>query len=206
MITSWKSTPLALAIAVTLLLPACGTQPSEQSGAEKEDLKGEKGVETASDAVKAGMPAPDFELATLEGETRHLAAMKGEKVVLLVLWAVWCPPCIEEVPLLNELHAKYADQGLEILALGVPHGQDEKAIRGFLKRNDVRYTILFDAEDQVSPRYGALFVPHNYLIGADGTLDYEGTVMPKDLEERVQRLLAEIPAASADRSAVTASN
>jgi peroxiredoxin len=206
MTTNWKNPILAIATAAILLLPACGSQPSDRTAWEEADPQGEEEIEPAVGAVTAGMEAPDFELATLEGETRHLAAMKGEKVVLLVLWAVWCPPCIEEVPLLNELHAKYADQGLEILALGVPHGQDEKAIRGFLKRNEVRYTILFDAEDLVSPRYGALFVPHNYLIGSDGTLDYEGTVMPKDLEERIQRLLAEIPAASPNRTARSASN
>lgn len=160
------------------------------------NLAGDGKADWTAGAVAVGELAPEFRLKTLDGKSKNLADMKGENVVLLDLWAVWCPPCVGAVPVLNEMHAKFSNRGLVILGIGVPHGQDEKAVRGFLERTEVRYPILFDAEDQVSTLYGAMFVPRYYLIAADGTLNYEGTVLPEDLEERIEILLTQIPEGS----------
>lgn len=144
-------------------------------------------------AKNLGKLVPDFTLKTIDGEVKHLAEMRGNKVVLVVLWAVWCPPCIEEVPVLNALQNKYRDRGLEVLGLGVPYGQNEKAIRGFMKRNEVSYSILFDEKNQVTSKLGAIYVPYSYLIALDGTLAFEGSELPPDLDQRIEALLDKVP-------------
>ncbi len=143
--------------------------------------------------MKTGNPVPDFKLVDLEGNEFHLAEAKNHKVVFLILWAVWCDPCIEEIPKLNELQEKYGERGLEILGVAVPYGQDEKGVRGFARRNTILYPLLFDDNDVISEQLGAMFVPHNYLIGADGVLSYEGASIPNNIESRIEALLKEIP-------------
>ncbi|MCZ6670581.1 MAG: TlpA disulfide reductase family protein [Acidobacteria bacterium] len=176
---------------ISIWLPAAGMAGGTGTGAGEWDVA----------AKNLGKLVPDFTLKTIDGEVKHLAEMRGNKVVLVVLWAVWCPPCIEEVPILTALQNKYRDRGLEVLGLGVPYGQNEKAIRGFMKRNEVSYSILFDENDEVTSKLGAIYVPYSYLIAPDGTLAYEGSELPPDLERRIETLLDKLPASVTTASA-----
>ena len=94
---------LTLFAAVLLLAPVgCGS-PSPEPGAEA------AGAGPVS--IGEGDPAPAFTLEDLEGNPVHLADSTGQ-VRLLDFWATWCAPCREEIPMLNELHEKFSDQGL----------------------------------------------------------------------------------------------
>lgn len=67
--------------------------------------------------AELGAPAPDFSFTLLQsGETVRLEEYSGS-VVLINWWATWCAPCLEELPALNELQAKYADRGLVVLTI-----------------------------------------------------------------------------------------
>ncbi len=64
-----------------------------------------------------GAPAPDFTFTHLESqEIGSLSDYRGN-VVLINWWATWCAPCLEELPDLNELQAKYAEDGLTVLTI-----------------------------------------------------------------------------------------
>ncbi|HEY4261376.1 MAG TPA: TlpA disulfide reductase family protein [Schlesneria sp.] len=78
-------------------------------------------------ALLSGMPAP--ELPEIEcwknGPGVNLADLKG-KCVILDFWGYWCGPCVGRMPELFKLHAKYHDQGLEIIGIHVDLGEQEK--------------------------------------------------------------------------------
>lgn len=60
---------------------------------------------------------PSISFRRLADDTPHeLRDFRGS-VVVLNLWATWCPPCLEEMPTLDRLHASYEDQGLVVIAL-----------------------------------------------------------------------------------------
>ena len=58
--------------------------------------------------VRVSFPAPELTLTDLNGVTRSLADFRGQ-VVLVNLWATWCPPCKEEMPTLQAYHNKHKD-------------------------------------------------------------------------------------------------
>lgn len=65
------------------------------------------------------------------------------KVVILDFWATNCPPCIEEIPHLNELRAKYGDDNLRIVGMHVGDDEDRKLVPEFVQRLKISYTLAY---------------------------------------------------------------
>ncbi|HJS18028.1 MAG TPA: TlpA disulfide reductase family protein, partial [Anaerolineales bacterium] len=66
--------------------------------------------------VKVDYPAPELILTDLAGNASSLADYHGQ-VVLVNLWATWCPPCKEEMPALESYYRRHVDEGLVIIAV-----------------------------------------------------------------------------------------
>src|SRR5262249_31052239 len=65
--------------------------------------------------------APDFSVADVEGKTVRLSALRG-KVVLVNVWATWCPPCRDEMPSMERLYRQLAGPDFELLAVSEDEG------------------------------------------------------------------------------------
>lgn len=127
------------------------------------------GGEGARNVVAIGNPAPAFGAPTLAGDTMTLASLRGE-VVLLNLWATWCPPCREEMPALEALHRQHGAEGLRVLGVSIDEASDRAEIEEFLRQNDITFTVLHDTEQRVTGVFRTTGVPETFLIGRDGTL------------------------------------
>ncbi|HKP51861.1 MAG TPA: TlpA disulfide reductase family protein [Chloroflexia bacterium] len=133
--------------------------------------------------IAIGEVAPDFALPSPDGKAYSLSQFKG-KVVLLELFAPWCPHCQEDAPIFNEVYEKYKDQGVQVLAVsGSPWGhklQEEQAaeqtptpismddIIWFRDTYKVPFPMLFDKDLKAAEAYGLAFYPTVYVIGKDG--------------------------------------
>lgn len=113
--------------------------------------------------VEIGDKAPEFELA---GGVR-LADYRG-KLVLLNFWATWCPPCVAEMPSLNNLYERFREDGLVVL--GVSVDEEEEIYDRFLERWGVSFPTVRDPERTVSVRYGTMKYPETYLIDRQGVV------------------------------------
>jgi len=135
----------ALAIAALLLLAGCysGTRPP-----------------------RVGETAPDFVLQNA-GKAVALHDFKGE-VVVLNFWATWCPPCIQELPSLEQLQTKFKDRGVEVV--GVSVDVDGNAYRQFLKDHKVDFLTVRDPDQKSNTLYGTFKFPETYIIDRRGIL------------------------------------
>jgi cytochrome c biogenesis protein CcmG, thiol:disulfide interchange protein DsbE len=116
----------------------------------------------------SGQKAPDFTLEDLDGKPVTLSSYKG-KVVILSFWAVWCPPCKEELQSFNKLYNMYKNRGLVILA--VSSDRSLTTVKEFIAGNHVSYTVLFDEKLAVSrDTYKAFMVPTTFVIDRRGTI------------------------------------
>jgi cytochrome c biogenesis protein CcmG, thiol:disulfide interchange protein DsbE len=115
--------------------------------------------------VKVGDQAPNFSIKTDTGKiiTAHDF---GGKLLILNFWATWCPPCINEVPSLNQLQQELGPKGLVVL--GVSEDEDPKAYRDFLDRFRVSYMTSRDPSKETKLKYGTLQIPESYLIDSTG--------------------------------------
>lgn len=115
--------------------------------------------------VNAGDKAPNFSIATDAGKT-VTARDFGGKLLLLNFWATWCPPCIEEIPGLNEMARQLGPKGLVIL--GVSVDKDEALYKQFLARNPLAYLTARDPQQNINLSYGTVQYPESYLIDRNG--------------------------------------
>jgi thiol-disulfide isomerase/thioredoxin len=119
--------------------------------------------------VAIGSPAPAYRSNTLAGDSVSLAQRRG-RVVLLNIWATWCHPCRDEIPVLERLHERYAARGLNLIGVSVDTRGAERDIQDFLQRYRMTYEIWHDPDERVSSIFLAVGVPATFLIAKDGTL------------------------------------
>lgn len=119
-----------------------------------------------------------FCLATLAGlllcaptapaaDTLDLNEFKG-KVVVLDFWASWCVPCRRSFPWLNEMHARYANDGLVIIGVNLDH--DREAAEAFLAEFPADFRIHYDDTMQLAVEYEVQAMPSSFVIGRDGEI------------------------------------
>ena len=112
------------------------------------------------------LPAPDFTLATLDGETLRLSDYSG-KVVLLNFWATFCAPCREEMPALQALWKEYREQGFVVLAVAADRSSVDP-VRNFIEAGHYSFPVPLDPDGTVRNQYEVTALPMTYLIGRDG--------------------------------------
>ena len=117
-----------------------------------------------------GKPVPDFSATDLDGNLISLQDYRG-KVVLLDFWAVWCIPCLEEMPNVKKIYDTYKDKGFDII--GISLDDSEKRLRDYLKENEISWRQVFSGKGPLSPvaqQYNLPGIPAGWLIARDGTL------------------------------------
>ena len=125
-----------------------------------------------ADPVSAliGNTVPDFSATDLDGNPISLEQYRG-KVVLLDFWAVWCEPCIAEMPTVKRVYDTYKDEGFDII--GISLDSDEESLRNYLKENEIPWRQVFSAkgwDSPVSQQYGIRAIPALWLIDKEGKL------------------------------------
>jgi thiol-disulfide isomerase/thioredoxin len=115
--------------------------------------------------------ASDFELLNMDEEKRKLSDYRG-KVVLLNFWATWCPPCIREMPSMEQLHQQINADDFSVIAINQMEDIDQVfSFTGQLEI-DPTFEILFDSRSEVSQAYAVRGLPTTYLIDKQGNIRY----------------------------------
>ncbi len=137
-----------------------------------------------------GITAPNFDLATLDGQRVKLSDYRG-KAVLLNFWATWCSPCKVEMPWFVDLQKRYGNDGLVILGVAMDDS-DAPKIAEFASEMGVNYPVLLGT-DKVSEEYGNVeFLPTTFYIDREGKIVGKGTGLlgRSEIEDNVRKALA----------------
>ncbi|UCG07095.1 MAG: TlpA family protein disulfide reductase [Desulfobacterales bacterium] len=115
-----------------------------------------------------GRPAPNFEFPGLDGKIVSLSDYRA-KVVLVNIWATWCPPCIEEMPSMQKLYNELSGENFEILAVSID-ALGIKAVAPFMKAYNLTFPALIDREGTIQNLYKTTGVPESFIIDREGIL------------------------------------
>lgn len=125
------------------------------------------GASQVGAAPPPGTEAPDFALKSTAGENLRLSEYRGD-VVLLAFFATWCGDCRAQASALSELHARYGDAGLELLAVSLD--QSMRQASDMAKTLDVTYPVLHDAGGAVGKLYEVDRMPVVVMIDRSGVV------------------------------------
>ena len=122
-------------------------------------------------ALEVGNTVPPFALSSTRGKLES-GSLKG-KLVYVDFWASWCVPCKQSFPWMNEMQAKYAEQGLHVLAINV----DARAADAekFLTQVPAKFQVAFDSSGDTPKQFSVKSMPSSYLIDGDGRVVYVHT-------------------------------
>ncbi|HZX79052.1 TlpA disulfide reductase family protein [Lysobacter sp.] len=127
-------------------------------------------------AAHAGAPKigegdmpPDVFGKDESGQPISLERLRG-KVVILTFWATWCPYCLKELPILENIQNLAGKDRIEVIAINWKEDRDTyRAVKRRLK--DLTLTLTSDTSGRIGEAYGVQAIPHMLMIGKDGRVD-----------------------------------
>jgi len=170
---------------ILLGIAALMAWPREPAGA---------GSESASSSnrtlpVPVEYEAPDLSLQDLAGEQRSLEDYRGQ-VVLVNLWATWCPPCKAEMPVLQEYYKDHAAQGFVTIAIS--DGDPAPAVADFVQEYGLTFPVWLDPEYIATDKaFKTRNLPSSFVIDREGIirLRWVGEIDRETLEAYVTPLI-----------------
>lgn len=156
-------------------------------------VEGERG--TAQGALSESKPLT-FQVKRYPGGEPYSIESDRGSVVLLDVWATWCEPCKDALPLYEQLGKEYGSRGLKVYALNVD--EDTRGIQAFLDEAKVSLPVLLDANAVVAEKtLQVKLMPTSYLLDRRGVVRFihEGFA-----EEFLQKYQTEIEQLLAERA------
>jgi thiol-disulfide isomerase/thioredoxin len=111
--------------------------------------------------------AIDFQLPSVAGRALRLREQRGQ-VVFLNFWAIWCPPCRHEMPMLEQLYQALREQPFVLWAVNFQEGQEE--VSRYVQGQRLHFPVLLDLDGSVSRRYTVPGLPMTYIIDCAGMI------------------------------------
>ncbi|HEX3906046.1 MAG TPA: TlpA disulfide reductase family protein [Polyangia bacterium] len=147
------------------------------------------GAEGGGTGGPVGAPLPALTVDALSGRAINVASYKG-RVLLLDVWASWCDPCKQELPVLNEMARRLKSQGIDILAVSVD--QERANVEKFLRAHGGRWalTVAHDPRGEIAELLQPDKMPTSYVIDRSGIVRYVNAgFLPGDASTIEQHLL-----------------
>ena len=137
----------------------------------------------------AGTKMPSFSLASAQTGKMISSSQFAGKARLVVFFATWCMPCMQEVPALMSLQDEYGQDNFTVVAISVDRRLND--VKNFMNRAQVNYPVLLADRRVVNAFGGIPGLPTSFLVDSKGTVlkKYPGLVPHALLEREVKRLI-----------------
>ena len=118
--------------------------------------------------LDAGEDAPVWQLPQANGAEGmfSLDAYRGQ-VVLLDFWSTSCPPCLQQIPILQRIHSEFSDVKVVGVAVG---GESLAQLKTFATRRNVSYPLVQDAKGVAATVYNVSSLPTLFIVNPEGVI------------------------------------
>jgi Peroxiredoxin len=133
---------------------------------------------------------PAFSLpAAVDGTVVTSEQYRG-KAMLITFFATWCPACLQEIPNLKELHAKFQQQGFSVIALSIDEGGAD-TVAQVVRLGGINYPVLMADRSTSRDFDNVVTVPMSFLVNKRGQVvkKYPGPTVRGILERDIEAVL-----------------
>lgn len=141
-------------------------------------------------APRIGHRAPEFTLSDPTVALVNLRDLEGQ-VVLINIWATWCPPCRAEMPTIQATYEQYRERGFTVLA--VNQAEDATTVATFMQQFGLTFPALLDSDYAVSKSYQVRVLPSSFFVDRAGVIRavYLGPMPRSVISGTVEQLVQE---------------
>lgn len=125
------------------------------------------GCSSNSTAPTVGNLAPNFQLHNLDGKPVSLSDFRG-KPVMLNFWSTRCPPCVSEMPYIQQMYEEWRDKGLILLVIHM--GGSPSQVKEFLQNHNLSLPVLLDTTQAIAQKYNIRWIPTTFFIDKEGII------------------------------------
>ncbi len=115
-----------------------------------------------------GSKAPQWSFSNSDGTLHSLSDYQGQ-VLMLAFTNTWCEPCERAAPHLQDIHDRFADQGVTVMAVSSWERYDPT---DYMDQYGYTYDVMLDGTD-IARQYGVDHLPTFYIIGVDGSVIFQ---------------------------------
>lgn len=166
--------------------------PQPESGAEAPPPapQAESSVSNIEPAI--GSLAPEFSLQTLDGQSVQLSELRG-KNLLISYWVTWCIPCIEELPVLNQLYQEYQSEDLVILSVNGIQQDELDKVTATISEMGITLPVALDQSEVLWDSYWVRFLPTSFFIDETGIIRHIqlGSLTEENLRIKIEELISD---------------
>lgn len=140
--------------------------------------------------AEVNFPAPQLSVEDLAGGSVSLENYRG-RVVLVNLWATWCPPCKAEMPTLQAFYVRHQGKGFVIV--GINDGETLDLVKPFVMEYDLTFPVWLDEGYQAERAFNTMNLPSSYVVDRTGIirLAWVGAISQRSLEAYVLPIIKE---------------
>jgi len=142
-----------------------------------------------------GTPAPTFKVSDMNGKEYDFAEHAETRAHVIVFWSIFCEPCREEMPIIEQVYNEFKSKNLKVLAVNLDGGPFLEGIKGYIKQYGYSFTVLLDELDgdqfRIADPYQVAGTPVLYLVDGTGQIytGHLGRITVKDLRVLVAKML-----------------
>ncbi len=126
-------------------------------------------------------PAVEFSLESIKEQTINLSEYRGEGAVILLFWTTWCPYCINEIEMLNQLYEELGKDNVRVLAIDA--GESLRTVKRYMRQIGPKFDVLLDRNLKVSGAYRINGVPFYIFIDKQGGIVSKGNYFPSNYKQ-----------------------
>jgi thiol-disulfide isomerase/thioredoxin len=146
-----------------------------------------KTFETGGGPSLEGQLLPEFMLADVGGKPIPTSSLRG-KVVVLDIWATWCPPCLRELEQLSDIYSQNHDKGMVLIT--IDEDDDLSTAQEFLKAKNYIWANVHDDGRITKALGGAEAVPRTLIVDRNGRVLFDrGSGSEATIEEILSKLI-----------------
>lgn len=146
---------------------------------------------TTLSAAQLGQPLLPFHGTDLNGEPYDLQEGIGNRPIVLIFWASWCPTCKSEVPKINQLAEKYQPLGMEFIAVNVGFNDTVERAQAFAQQTGMNYRAYFDGSGTLAKKYRLQGIPTVIIADRHGIIRFRNFTTPDITDAFFEQLSAQ---------------